>query len=494
MKKNTPNFSFVLYKTLFLTVFYGVLLSGCVIPPTIDDQKKLREDLKTPATQESVRANRAMPKSDWWRTYQDSALSALIEKALALSPSLDQAKARLQQRQAYVTSTSASLLPTVSVDGSVQKNKESYFVGTPASFIPQNFQNIGVATLNFQYEFDFFGKNTAAYDAAEADAFAAVFDVEQAKIVLSTNIAAEYAKLLYLLASLKETEKSVDVRRKTANLFSKRYGQGLENEGAVYQAKANLASMEAEAESLKESIQLSKNALTLLIGEIPNGTFTIQDPKNLILKGQELPDVIPSHLLSQRPDILAMINRLDASAKRIHATKAGFYPSINFIAAIGQQSLPLNDFFKRGAFYGNFGPSIHLPIFQAQQLSGLYKEAHALYNNNVAAYEDMILHALHSVNDALCKKKSLIIQQKKTKESLDAAAHAYHVTKKRYEGGLSTYLEVLRAEDTWISARKAMTEMDTRTFMIDVQLIKALGGGFLPPSHDNDINQTTKKD
>ena len=455
-----------------------LFLSGCMIPPKLGQKAEPRKELI--AYKGQGQNTFIYPKQNWWEDYKDVQLSALIEEGLANSPSIAEAMSRVQKASALAIAAGASLLPSVAIDGSLIKFRQSYNMGVPSAFVPKGFRNLGNLNANFSYELDFWGKNSDALDAAISSVRASKLMAEQAKIILSTAIAQAYANLAQYYAELDVAVESVCVRAQTFDLFEKRYKNGLENESTVEQARSNLASAQADLASMEETVILAKNALVSLIGSLPDRAEKIVRPKLSNLVSQGVPKVIPADLISRRPDIIAAELILKASASQINVAEAGYYPNINLTGYIGHQSLGLGNFLSSSSTIGSFGPAIHLPIFDKNRVESQYLSSRAEYDANLTTYESAILQALREVADAIASHKSLDTRTAKTKISLEAAEKAYKISKGRYDGGLSTYLDVLRAEDNLIMTRRAMAQIKARAFILDVALIKALGGGFKP--------------
>lgn len=452
-------------------------LSGCVVPPDLGPKSEPRVDL---IAYGQGKNDFLYPKNDWWILYNDHQLNQLIEEGLSQSPTIGQAIARLEKANAMTLVNGASSFPSLSADGTMSRYKQSYNMGLPAAYTSQGFQRYANATLNFNYELDFWGKNSDTLAAAVSDAKSATLMVDHARIILSTSIAATYANLAQYNAELEVLKENVSVRAQTADLFDKRFKNGLENESSVEQAKSNLAAADADLAAMEETIDLTRNSLAALIGATPERAMKIERPKLEKITPIGVPEVVPSDLISRRPDVIAAQLTLEAAASRIGVARTGFYPSINLTGYVGRQSIGWDAFTKSGSLIGSYGPSIHLPIFQAGLLEGQYRGATADYNDRLAAYEAAIIQALNDVADAITSHKALDVRTKKTTEALQAAEKAYSISKSRYDGGLSTYLEVLRAEDNLITSRRAMAQIKARAFILDVALAKALGGGFTP--------------
>jgi len=191
-----------------------------------------------------------------------------------------------------------------------------------------------------------------------------------------------------------------------------------------------------------------------------------------------LPAELPAELLGRRPDIAAARMRAEAADKRIDQARASFYPNVNLVAFVGYQSLNVSNLAKADSAIGSVGPAISLPIFDGGRLRGQLRSSEADQAEAVANYERTVVQALQEVADAALSQKALGGQIGRTDESVEAAREAWRIQNNRYEGGLATYLDVLSAEDSLLSTERALTDLQSRSFALDVALVKALGGGY----------------
>lgn len=460
-----------------------LLVSGCALIPDLGDKPQMQSALAVDAI---ARDNAAKwPAADWWTAYGDLQLNTLIGEAFAQSPDLAAASARIRRADAATEQSDASLFPTLTARGEMPKVKQSYNNGIPPAFVPKGFQFAPRATLNFSYELDFWGRNRKLVEAATSQADAARLEAEQAKLLLATNIANGYAQLAQLYAELDTAEEAAVVRGKTASLFDERLKQGLENKGSYDQVLAAQESAQADVEALKEAIQLNKNALAALMGSGPDRAVMIDRPM-ITLQSRGVPADLPANLLGRRPDIQAARLRAQALAAQIDVAQTAFYPDVNLTGYLGRQSLHLDMFDKEGSMIGSFGPAISLPLFEGGRLQGQYRAARADYDAGVAEYNRTLTQALREVADTATSQRALQARTERTEAAMAAAERAYAVTQNRYRGGLATYLEVLRAEDTLISNRRALADIHARAFTLDVALVKALGGGFVIPEKQDE--------
>lgn len=425
------------------------------------------------------------PKTDWWKAYGDPQLDALIEEALRDSPDLAVAETRLRLAGAAAQIAGATRLPEVSVNAAVTEEKQSYNHLAPRAALPSGWNDYGRASLNLSWELDFWGKNRAALAAATSEQDAARAIVAQSRLVLSTSVAAAYADLVHLFTIRDSAEAALALRSKTVDLFRQRHGSGLENLASVRQVEARRATAEAQLLAVDERIALLRNAIAALLGAGPDRGLAIARPTASFVGSTGLPPSLALDLVGRRPDIVAARLRTEAAARRIDQSIAGFYPSVNLQAAIGFLSLGVDNLAKSDSRFGSVGPAISLPIFNRERLHGQLKGARAEYDEAVLIYNATLTHALREVADAVTSRKALDGELAATRAAFAAAGEAHQIVSRRYQGQLATYLDVLTAEDALISARRALADLETRALVLDVALVRALGGGFASAAAPN---------
>jgi NodT family efflux transporter outer membrane factor (OMF) lipoprotein len=423
-------------------------------------------------------ADRPWPNDTWWTTYGDKQLDGLIAEALADSPTVAVAQARLRKADALVQVTHAAELPQLGANASASEQKQSYNYLTPRAVTPQGWKDYGRATLDLGWDLDLWGRNRAALAAATSDALAAQADVAQARLLLATTIAAAYAELARQHAALDAARAALAVRAKTADLFRRRYENGLETLGGVRQVDARRASAESDVLALDEQIALQRNRIAALMGAGPDRGLAIARPSVDLSQPVGLPAQLGADLLGRRPDITAARLRVEAAGRRIDQARAAFYPNVNLVAFIGVQSLGLDALTRNGSQIGSVGPAVSLPLFDGGRLRGQLRGADADYAVAVADYDRTVVQALQDVADAATSQRALGGQLARTGEAVDAAREAWRIQTNRYEGGLSTYLDVLSAEDNLLANLRAQSDLQSRSFTLDVALVRALGGGY----------------
>ena len=462
----------------FVTLLGVAALTACASLPGNAPRPAIEPQSSFASRQAFTATVGEWPAHGWWKTYGDAQLDALIEEGLAGSPSVAIADARLRRARSFEDSARGALAPQLSASNSFTEQKQSYNYLSPAAMTPQGWNDYGRSSLDFSWELDFWGKNRAALAAATSEAVAASADADQARLALSSAIASSYAELAREYAALDTAIAARDLRSKTAELFAKRFENGLETKGSLRQAESRRAGSEAEVLALEEQIALQKNKLASLVGAGPDRGLTIARPTVNFTRPFTLPATLSADLIGRRPDLAAARLRAAAAAKRIHVTQAQFYPNVNLTGFIGVQALGLDMLTKDGSGIGSIGPAITLPIFNGGKLRAQLRGAEAEYAEAVASYEKALVQALQEVADAAVSQRALAPQIERVDAAVEAAREAWRVQNDRYEGGLANYLEVLSAEDYLLTNLRTQTDLASRSMTLDVALTKALGGGY----------------
>ncbi|WKE67340.1 efflux transporter outer membrane subunit [Gallaecimonas kandeliae] len=467
-----------------------VAASGCAQIPDLGPAPQLKAAGQL-ATVKSFSAPFAhWPGDHWWESFGDTQLNELIEEALRGSPDLALAQARLRKAGAAVQGAGAPLLPQVSANAAFTQEKQSYNALMPRSAVPQGWNDYGQATLDLTWELDFWGKNRAALAAAISTQQAAQAELAQTRLVLSTSIASAYAELAHLFTVLDTAEATLSISTKTVELFQQRHQQGLENLASLKQVEARQSAAQAALLLAKERVALQRNAIAALLGAGPDRGLAITRPTARLTDPKGLPANLALELIGRRPDIVAARRLTEAAAKRIDQQKAGFYPSVNLVAFAGYQSLGIDNLTKSGSDIGAVGPAISLPIFNTARLQGQLRGARADYDAAVASYNGTLSEALREVADAVTSRKALAGEIAASRAAVAAAEEAHRLVSKRYQGKLATYLDVLSAEDELISAKRALADMTSRALVLNVALVRALGGGYQAPGNPTPTSGT----
>jgi NodT family efflux transporter outer membrane factor (OMF) lipoprotein len=460
----------------------ALVLSACASVPKLGP-KAVEQPASAYATTQSFAAPAGEWASDrWWDAYGDAQLSKLIDEAIANSPTLAQARARLETADARVMQSRAAELPTLSANGQVDETEITHAQGFPKEFIPffpNGYNPNGRATLDASYDLDLFGKNRAALASSVSEREAARADLAQARLTLATAVAQAYGDLARLGAERDAAAETVKNRTEISQLTRDRLANGLDTRAELFQARSATPASRADVEALDEQILIARHRIAALLGEGPDRGLDITLPGPEQIKPFGLPPNLTANLLGRRPDIVAAKLRAQAAAKRIDVAKAAFMPNITLSAYIGQQAFPIGYMFTPYGAIGQIGPAVSLPLFEGGKLRAGYRGARADFDNAVDAYNQTVVAALQDVADAAASVQSADRQLEERREALKAGEAGYAIAQLRYKGGLSTYVAVLSAEDAVIAQRRAFADAQARVFTLDIALTRALGGGFI---------------
>jgi NodT family efflux transporter outer membrane factor (OMF) lipoprotein len=418
------------------------------------------------------------PAQDWWTRFHDRQLNELMTEALAHSPSMAQAEARVREAISRTQMARSTLYPALDANASVTKQKLSYNYIFPKTAVPRGWNDMGEVTLDFSWELDFWGKNRDALRAATSDAKAAEADAAAARLLLTTTLADAYVQLQYLYHYRDITTETLRNRQASAHLIQRRASQGLNARADIEESAARVDAAKAALAEANERIQLAKNGIAALLGRGPDRGLDIARPSLSSRRPIGVPAALDANLLGRIPEVVAARWRVEAAAKRVGVARAAFYPNVNLMAFIGFQSLGLDNLTRSGSDVGSVGPAISLPIFEGGRLRANYRGERAEYDFAVSSYDQALTQALHETADALRSLTALADRSAATDSALAHSKESYRLAKARYQGGLVDYLTVLTAEDTLLQARLADAAIHARGYSLDVALVKALGGGF----------------
>ncbi|CAN7344792.1 efflux transporter outer membrane subunit [Phenylobacterium sp. LjRoot225] len=456
----------------------GSLLSACASTPDLGPKPAPAAVESFATSQSFIGPVAAWPADRWWVGFGDAQLTALIDEAVAGSPDLAAADARLRRAEGLAQAAGAALLPSVSARAEAAQARQSYNNGIPPAFVPKGWNDTGRASLDLSYELDFFGRNRAALRAATSDREAARIEARAARLTVAGAVAEAYADFARQVIERDVAETALRVRTDTAELVARRVANGVDTLAEQRQAEATVRTARASLAASDEAIGLTRNRIAALLGAGPDRGLAIARPAKTPARAGGLPANLALNLVGRRADIVTARIRAEAAAARIGVARANFYPNINLTAFIGYQSLGLGQLFETGSTIGSVGPAISLPIFQGGRLRGEYRQARGDYDEAVALYDATLTRALRDVADAATSRRALDLQLGETRAAVAASEDAYRISRQRYEGGLSTFLTVLSAEDALLANQRSLAELETRAFTLDVQLIRALGGGF----------------
>lgn len=418
----------------------------------------------------------------WWESFNDPQLTEYIGEALTNSWDVKIAAARVLQAEASLRVTRSQFFPTVNAGGDVLTTRTSERGPIPIPSGVNTRREYGDVYVSMAaYEVDLWGRIRRASEAARAQLLATVEAQNAVRQTLVSQVAAAYLDLLELDLELEIANRTYIARTNSLGLTQSREQGGVAAMQDVHQAQILVSTAEASLADIHRRIEQQENFLSILLGRNP-GDIKRGTP----LVSQELraavPPGLPSSLLERRPDVRASEQLLRAANANIGQAKAAFFPQLTLTGFYGYQSVSLSDLFTSPARTWQFGPTVTFPLFTGGRLSGELKLAKARFEESLASYQQTVQSAFRDVSDGLIAYQRTREFRTKQEERTKAHRDATELANVRYDGGVTSYLEVLYNEQELFNAELGLAQARRNELLSVVQLYRALGGGWTEPT------------
>jgi NodT family efflux transporter outer membrane factor (OMF) lipoprotein len=458
-------------------------VSGCASPGPSGARATLLSSSSVLPADAAAASDQTHVAVEWWTSFRDPALDALERRALADSPSLRRAEARVQSAVAATQGTEAATGPRL--DAAADATRERF---TKNGLYPPplggSVVNSADLQLNGSWELDFFGRNAAALAAALGNQRAAQADAAAARLMLSSQVAHQYFQLARLFAERAVAQRSLDQRQAILVLIHDRVDAGLDTTVELRQGEGSVPEIRSQIEALDEQIALTQHALAALTGQ-PATVLGDLAPRLQAVVAWTPPAAVPADLLGQRADVAAARWRVEAATQDAAVARTQFYPNVNLTAFVGLNSFGLNKLFEAGSGQVGFGPAVSLPVFDAGRLRANLHGKNADLDAAVDSYNATVIDAVRDAADQIASVQSIARQQQQQAEATLAAERAYDLAVQRYRAGLGTYLVVLNVETNVLTQRRAAVDLKARALDAQVALARALGGGYVPAAGES---------
>ena len=460
-----------------------LLLGGCAVGP---DYKRPEGDTpsgfrRAASDTNSFSSTDSFADLGWWEAFKDPQLLAYISEALTNSWDIKIAAARVLQAEAVARITRSQFFPTINAGGDLVTSRTSEKGPTPIPPGVNPKQEYGDVFLSMPaYEVDLWGRIRRANEAARAQLLATVDAQRAVRQTLVAQVATAYLDLLEFDLELDIAQRTYGIRTNSLELTQSRATGGVASMADVYQAQILVYTAEASIADIHRRIEQQENLLSILLGrnpgDMPRGAALISQAMRA-----EVPPGLPSSLLERRPDLLAAEQQLVAANADIGQAKAAFYPQVTLTGFAGFQSVALSDLFTGAAKTWQFGPAVTLPLFTGGRLRGNLKLAEARFQEALWRYQQTVQGAFREVSDGLIAYQRTREFRAKQEERTQANRDATELANVRYEGGVTSYLEVLYNEQELFTAELGLAQARRNEFLSVIQLYRALGGGWTEP-------------
>ena len=456
------------FRPVSLVLLTVLFIGGCALGPDYE-----RPGVVTPdAYRQPVGSGDSIAQLNWWEQFQDAQMQALIEIALAENNDLAIAVARIEEARARYGFVRADQFPRVDGGASVGRGN------TASQFVPgAGAEDQYVLAGEVSWEVDLFGKLRRSTEAARADLLATEEARRAVMITLIADVASAYLSLRDLDARYEISRRTLETRRDSTELVRARFEKGTVPLIDLNQAQIEEADAAAQLAFFERSVAQTENLLSVLIGRNP-GPILRQRNKKLRLAPPDIPAGLPSELLERRPDVRQAERQLAAQTARIGVAEALRWPSLNLTASLGLASNDLSDLLDSDAKLWDINGSLFAPIFNSGQNRRRVEVEKARTEQLLNAYEQTVLQAFREVEDTLVDIRTYYDEARARAGQVTAAQSAAKLSRARYDGGVTSYLEVLESERSLFRAELAESEVRRAQLVGVVSLYKALGGGW----------------
>lgn len=411
----------------------------------------------------------------WWELLHDEELQRLINHALQENKDLKQAVASVEELQARLNTARMDFVPKIDIEANAPA------LGTLGGFLrpgfPTPFNYYGQATLN--WELDIWGRIRRANEAARADLLAREENRRAIILTLVSAVAQSYFDLLQFDMQLDIARRALFSWEESVAISRAQLQEGVISRLDLDQFEAERANAAARVSELERLMVQKENELSVLLGRTPLPIVRGRSLTEQVVP-PEVPAGLPSELLQRRPDILQAEQNLAAATARIGVAKAERFPKLSLTGFLGVASPSLSNLLLSDSDFGVGGIGLAGPLLNAQSLGFEQRAAEARAKQVLAQYEQTILVAFREVEDALVAIRTANDQRKAQQQQVEALRSALQVADLRYEGGITSYVDVLLAKRTLFDAEFALMATHRFHLVSVVQLYKALGGGWMP--------------
>ena len=412
----------------------------------------------------------------WQQVLNDAALQSLLNDVFNNNRDLAAMMHNVDAARRYVTIARAPIFPWLGYGASASKGMNQNG-GAAIAQMGGTTSAPGSAALNASWEIDLWGKTRKGVESAEASALESVEQFNNLRISLMRQVASGYLQLIMLDEQLEIARAAVESYRESLELFNNQAMGGVADQLQVSSAQAALSSAEAQIPSLESQIAELENSLSVLAGRMP-GRIQRSGSMKAFAKASSVPAGIPADVIARRPDIRAAELSLRAANADIGVAIASYFPSISLTGVAGYASADLTSSL-RGKHNGwGIGASLTGPIFQAGQLRANELMKRDAFLAAKAEYEQTVLSAMSEISTTLIQRAKLRQIMNKQEEAVAAYQESVKLAKARYTQGLSSYYEVLTAQQGLFPAQKQLASYRYQYAACIPTLYTQLGGGW----------------
>jgi len=465
------------------------LTTGCTVGPRYSRPAApapAPDAWKTQPPWQQAAPEDAIPKGEWWKVFHDPELNTYEQQLSQANQSLAAARDRLDQARSLARVATSGLFPQLSTDPSGERVRGSgnrplngfvpVTINGASTAIPPYTENVYTVPFSINYELDLFGRVRRGVEAANATLQSTAADLQNAQLVLTAELAADYFSLRELDAEFNVVQESVGYQRKGLDLVNDRHNGGIANGLDVAQQAALLDSTISQLSLVQQSRAQFEHAIAVLLGQPASNLAVRVAP--LQATPPPVPLDVPSDVLQRRPDISSAERQMAFENAQVGIARAAFYPQITLSGTGGWQSTSVTSLLNAPSLVWSLGADALQPILEGGRNRANLAAARAAYEQSVANYRQTVLTAFQQVEDGISNLSTLSEALKTQGAAVEDARRALEIANNRYIGGVTSYLDVITAQTTLLTSERLETQLLGQQMVSSVFLVKALGGGW----------------
>jgi outer membrane protein, multidrug efflux system len=420
----------------------------------------------------------AIPKGAWWQIFHDAELDRLEHELLQANQPLAAAEDRLSQARSQARIASSAYFPVLSADPNGQRQRISGnrpVLGSTTATVPVT-QNVFTVPFSVSYELDLFGRVRRNLEAANASLQGSAADLENVRLVLTAELAADYFNLRELDREAGVVRQSVEIQQKGLDLVNHRHEGGVANGLEVAQQAALLDSTATQLSLVLQQRAQFEHAIAVLAGKSASAFNVAEAPFDAAPPA--IPTGVPSEILERRPDVATSERQMAFENAQVGLAVAAFYPHITLSGSGGWESRDIATLVSAPSAFWSLGGDLLQPIFNGGRNRANLAVSRAAYDESVANYRESVLVAFQQVEDGLSGLALLDQASKSQQTAVADSRRALDIANNRYVGGVTTYLDVITAQTTLLSNERLATQLLGQQMTTSVFLVKALGGAW----------------
>src|SRR5216684_1907546 len=416
-----------------------------------------------------------LPRDSWWTLYDNAELDGLQKKLIDGSPTLAAALANYAQARALADQARAGLFPTLGLNASVTRNRQSVHAPLRSSTLRTYFDSNTLGG-SVSYELDLWGQIRNEVAAGAANAAASAADLENARLSLIAQLVDDYVQLRSLDRNSAILDQTVTAYARALGLTEQRHNAGIAPGLDVSQAQTQLDAARSQAEQTLVQRALMEHAIAALLG-VSASTFSIK-PEIVDIKLPQIPSGVPATLLQRRPDIAAAQRRMIAANANIGVARAAYFPSLTLGAQAGVESQAFSNWLSAPSAFWAVGPNALLSVFDGGLRRAQVAQERAEFDASAANYRGIVVGAFQQVEDSLASLNHYRDAAVDEKAAVDAAQRTLDLSLALYKQGATDYLTVVTSQTALLQTQLEALNLDTLQLTASVDLIRALGGGW----------------